>query len=316
MLCSELVSLLARRPRRATWSLLLFCSVLVALVGAPLRSQGGGPPLDSRAAWMPDRGDGTYLNPVLFADYSDPDVVRSGDDFFLVASSFHEAPGLPVLQSRDLVNWTIVGHAAERLPSPVYGEPQHGKGVWAPAIRHHDGLFWVFFGDPDLGLFMTRARDPRGPWEPLHLVVAARGLIDPCPLWDDDGRLYLVHAWAKSRAGVNGILTLRRLSPDGRKALDDGVTVFDWRGAASDDRGAEALSAQRLDLHLRPGGGREDRLADRSPFAEHPRAVRGPGRPRAGRDRGQRPAPGGSRRRRPTANPGSSTSRIAGRTAG
>ena len=175
---------------------------------------------------MPDRGDGTYTNPVLFADYSDPDVVRVGDDFYLVASSFHEAPGLPVLHSRDLVSWTIVGHAAERLPSPAYDEPRHGKGVWAPSIRHHDGRFWVFYGDPDLGLFMTRARDPRGPWEPPRLVVAANGLIDPCPLWDDDGRLYLVHAWAKSRAGFNGILTVRRLSPDGRKALDEGTTEF------------------------------------------------------------------------------------------
>jgi beta-xylosidase len=175
---------------------------------------------------MADRGDGTYVNPVLFADYSDPDVVRVDDDFYLAASSFHEVPGLPILHSRDLVNWTIIGHAAARLPSPDYDEPRHGGGVWAPSIRHHDGMFWVFFGDPDLGLFMTRARHPRGPWEPLHLVAAARGLIDPCPLWDDDGRLYLVHAWAKSRAGFNGILTLRRLSPDGRTALDDGVTVF------------------------------------------------------------------------------------------
>jgi beta-xylosidase len=175
---------------------------------------------------MPDQGDGTYLNPVLFADYSDPDVVRVGDDYYLVSSSFHEAPGLPVLQSRDLVNWTIVGHAVERLPSPAFDEPQHGKGVWAPSIRHHAGHFWVFFGDPDLGLFMTRARDPRGPWEPLHLVLAARGLIDPCPLWDEVGRLYLIHAWAKSRAGFNGVLTLRRLSLDGRKVLDEGVTVF------------------------------------------------------------------------------------------
>jgi beta-xylosidase len=175
---------------------------------------------------MPDRSDGTYANPVLFADYSDPDVVRVGDDFYLVASSFHEAPGLPILRSNDLVNWRIIGHAAERLPSPDYDQPRHGRGIWAPSIRHHDGRFWVFFGDPDLGLFVTRARDPRGPWEPLHLVTAARGLIDPCPLWDDDGRLYLVHAWAKSRAGFNGILTLRRLSPDGRTALDDGVTIF------------------------------------------------------------------------------------------
>src|SRR5262249_41679248 len=80
--------------------------------------------------WTADLGDGKYRNPVLFADYSDPDVVRVGDDFYLVASSFNVVPALPLLHSRDLVNWTIVGHAAARLPSPRYDEPQHGGGVW------------------------------------------------------------------------------------------------------------------------------------------------------------------------------------------
>jgi beta-xylosidase len=177
--------------------------------------------------WQPDLGDGTYRNPVIFADYSDPDVVRNGDDFYLVSSSFHCVPGLPILHSRDLVNWAIVGHAAGRLPSPRYDTPQHGGGIWAPSLRYHAGEFWIFFGDPDLGIFMTKARDPRGPWEPLVLVKAARGWIDPCPLWDDDGSAYLVHAWAKSRAGFNGVLTVNRLSADGHRVLDEGVQVFD-----------------------------------------------------------------------------------------
>jgi beta-xylosidase len=177
--------------------------------------------------WQPDLGDGRYQNPVLHADYSDPDVVRVGDDFYLVASSFGSVPALPVLHSRDLVNWTLAGHAADRLPSPDFDTPQHGKGVWAPSLRHHDGFFWVYFGDPDRGIFLTRARDPRGPWEPLHLVQAAKGWIDACPLWDDDGSVYLVHAWAKSRAGFNSVLHVRRLSPDGRRVIDDGAQVFD-----------------------------------------------------------------------------------------
>ncbi|MET0556155.1 MAG: family 43 glycosylhydrolase, partial [Vicinamibacteria bacterium] len=166
--------------------------------------------------WRADRGDGTYRNPVLYADYSDPDVVRVGDDFYLVASSFTSVPALPILHSRDLVNWTIVGHAAATLPAPDFDTPQHGKGIWAPSLRHHDGYFWIYVGDPDRGIFMTRARDPRGPWEPLHLLQRASGWIDPCPLWDHDGSMYLVHAWAKSRAGFNGVLSVRRLTPDGR----------------------------------------------------------------------------------------------------
>ncbi|HKW02710.1 MAG TPA: glycoside hydrolase 43 family protein [Vicinamibacterales bacterium] len=180
------------------------------------------------APWLPDLGDGTFRNPVIFADYSDPDVARQGDDYYLVASSFNVTPALPILHSRDLVNWTIVGHAAPRLPSPRYDTPQHGQGVWAPSLRVHDGTFWIYFGDPDLGIFMTTATDPRGPWAPLALVADARGWIDPCPLWDDDGSMYLVHAWAKSRAGFNSVLTLRRLTADGRRLADDkAVTVFD-----------------------------------------------------------------------------------------
>jgi beta-xylosidase len=177
--------------------------------------------------WQADRGDGTYRNPVLHADYSDPDVVRVGDDFYLVASSFGNVPALPLLHSRDLVNWTLIGHAADRLPSPDFDTPQHGKGVWAPSLRHHDGFFWIYFGDPDRGIYMTRARDPRGPWEPLHLVKAAKGWIDPCPLWDEDGSMYLVHAWARSRAGFNSVLHVQRLSPDGRSVAGEGTRIFD-----------------------------------------------------------------------------------------
>jgi beta-xylosidase len=153
--------------------------------------------------------------------------VRVGDDFYLTASSFGSVPALPILHSRDLVNWTLVGHAAPRLPSPDFDTPQHGKGVWAPSLRHHGGFFWIYYGDPDRGIYMTRARDPRGPWEPLHLVHGAKGWIDPCPLWDDDGQVYLVHAWAKSRAGFNSVLHVRRLSPDGRSVVGEGAQVFD-----------------------------------------------------------------------------------------
>jgi beta-xylosidase len=177
--------------------------------------------------WRPDAGDGSYRNPVLFADYSDPDVVRAGDDFYLVASSFTSVPALPILHSRDLVSWTIVGHAAATLPAPDFDTPQHGKGIWAPSLRHHDGWFWIYVGDPDRGVYMTRARDPRGPWEPLHLLQPARGWIDPCPLWDDDGSMYLVHAWAKSRAGFNGVLSVRRLTPDGRAVVGEETRIFD-----------------------------------------------------------------------------------------
>lgn len=184
--------------------------------------------LGAAPQWTPDRGDGSYRNPVLHADYSDPDVVRVGEDYYLTSSSFNAAPGLPILHSRDLVHWRIVSHALPRLvPEDVFATPQHGKGVWAPAIRHHDGRFWIYYPDPDFGIYVVTARDPGGPWSAPVLVKSGKGLIDPCPLWDDDGRAYLVHAWAKSRSGINNVLTLHRLGADGLRVEDEGRTLID-----------------------------------------------------------------------------------------
>jgi beta-xylosidase len=178
--------------------------------------------------WVADNGDGTYRNPIIFADYSDPDVVRVGEDFYMTASSFNAVPGLPILHSKDLVNWTIVNHVfREQQPAEVFGKPQHGGGVWAPSIRFHAGEFYIYYGDPDFGIYMTKTRDPRGEWSRPFLVKEAKGWIDPCPLWDDDGNAYLVHAFAGSRAGIKSVLVVNPMSPDGTRLLDDGVMVFD-----------------------------------------------------------------------------------------
>jgi beta-xylosidase len=180
------------------------------------------------APWIPDRGDGTYQNPVLFADYSDPDAVRVGDDFYLVSSSFHVAPGLPILHSKDLVNWTIINHVfAVQPPADHFSVVRHGEGVWAPAIRFHAGRFWIFYPDPDYGIYFTTATNPAGEWTPPQLVQAGKGIIDPCPFWDDDGQPYLVHGWAKSRAGIANRLTLHKLSADGTRVLDAGKVIID-----------------------------------------------------------------------------------------
>ncbi len=181
-----------------------------------------------RAPWVPDQGDGTYRNPIIAADYSDPDVVRVGDDYWMTSSSFSHVPGLPLLHSRDLVNWNLVGHALPRLvPEEIFATPQHGKGVWAPAIRYHDGRYSIYYGDPDFGIYVLTAADPRGPWAEPVLVKAGRGLIDPCPLWDEDGRVYVIHGWAKSRAGFNNVLTLLELDSSGTKVVNDFGVVID-----------------------------------------------------------------------------------------
>ncbi len=170
--------------------------------------------------WVPDLGNGRYKNPVLFADYSDPDVIRVGDGFFMVASSFNAMPGIPVLHSKDLVNWDIVGHVYDRLPFEEFNKPNHGQGSWAPAIRYRNGTFYVYFCTPSQGLFMASTRDPSGDWD-LHHVVDVELWEDPCPFWDDDGSAYLIRS--KLRADI---LYIHRMSPDGRRLLDNGRILY------------------------------------------------------------------------------------------
>jgi beta-xylosidase len=177
--------------------------------------------------WVADQRDGTFCNPVLYADYPDPDVVRDGSDYYMTVSSFHCTPALPILRSRDLVNWTIINHALEKLPHPRFDAVHPGCGVWAPSIRKHAGLFWIFFAMPDEGMYCTTARHPADSWSAPHLVQEGKGLIDPCPLWDDDGNAYLVHAYAGSRAGIKHRLRVRPMAADGSKLLGEGHIAFD-----------------------------------------------------------------------------------------
>jgi beta-xylosidase len=189
---------------------------------------GFGAAYSQSKVWVADNGDGTYRNPVIHADYSDPDVVRVGEDFYMTASSFNAVPGLPILQSKDLVNWTIINHVfREQQPADNFQKPQHGGGVWAPSIRFHAGEFYIYYGDPDFGIYMTKTRNPRGEWSKPLLIKEAKGWIDPCPLWDDDGNAYLVHAFAGSRAGIKSVLVVNRMSTDGTRLVNDGVIVFD-----------------------------------------------------------------------------------------
>jgi len=179
-----------------------------------------------------------YANPVLYADYSDPDVIRAGKAYYLVASSFHFSPGIPVLKSQDLVHWKIIGHVLPKLTfSPDYdmvapftltdaaSKPvgpglKYAEGVWAPSIRYHSGRFYVFWPTPKEGIFMASAATPEGPWSAPVAVIAGPGYEDPCPFWDDDGQAYLVHG----KVGA-GPLILHRMSVDGSHVLDEGKVI-------------------------------------------------------------------------------------------
>lgn len=204
-------------------TLLILLSVVSIATQAQYRSQ----------VWSPDNGDGTYTNPVINADYSDPDVCvgESGEDYYLTASSFQCIPGLPILHSRDLVNWEIIGHALKELePREVFDKPAHGMGVWAPSIRYHNGEYYIYWGDPDFGVFMVKTKNPAGEWEKPVCVIAGQGMIDTTPLWDDDGRCYLVNGWANSRAKFASVLTVRELTADGTRPVGNPVIVFDGNG--------------------------------------------------------------------------------------
>ena len=208
--------------------LICLLSVIPAITCAQYKSE----------VWSPDNGDGTYTNPVINADYSDPDVCvgASGEDYYMTASSFNCIPGLPILHSKDLVNWEIIGHALTSLYEGYtelekhFSTPQHGNGVWAPSIRYHDGWYYIYWGDPDFGVYMVKTQDPAGKWEKPLCVIKGQGYIDTCPLWDDDGRCYLVNAWANSRSKFASVLTVREMSADGTIPIGQPVIVFDGNG--------------------------------------------------------------------------------------
>jgi xylan 1,4-beta-xylosidase len=144
--------------------------------------------------WTPDNGDGTFTNPLFYEEFSDPDLIRVGDDFYLTGTTMHSMPGLPVLHSKDLVNWRLVSYAMQRLDlGPAFrledGQNVYGQGIWAPSFRHHDGTFYIFSNVNRQTTQVFTARDPGGPWQ--HRAMK-RALHDLSVLFDDDGKVYVV----------------------------------------------------------------------------------------------------------------------------
>jgi len=226
--------------------LFFYCAVLSAQSSKPYKSH----------VWVADNEDGTYKNPIIYADYSDPDVVRVGDDYFMTASSFNAIPGLPILHSKDMVNWKLINHALpQQVPSETFKIPQHGNGVWAPSIRYHKNEFYIYWGDPDFGIYMVKTKNPFGKWDDPILVTEGKGLIDPCPLFDDNGETYLVHAYAGSRAGVKSLLTVNKMNPEGTKVLDPGVHVFDGHEYHDTVEGAKFYKRNGFYYIFAPAGG-------------------------------------------------------------
>jgi len=200
----------------------LYCLLLLGALSFSSTAWCGGHSIKPQAplSWG-DQGDGTYRNPVLFADYSDPDVIRVGEEYFLVASDFHFM-GIQILRSRDLVNWSLAGRLFDHLEIDAkYSRMQaYAEGTWAPTLRHHNGRFLLYVCTPHDGLFRWSAEKPEGPWQ-MDEIKRVDKWEDPCPFWDDDGKAYLVH----SIHGA-GPLILHRMSEDGLRLLDDGVEIY------------------------------------------------------------------------------------------
>lgn len=206
--------------------------------------------------WVADNGNGTYKNPVIDADYSDPDAIRVGEDYYMIASSFDAIPGLPILHSKDLVNWTLIGHALHRQPPfDHFSKTQHGNGVWAPAIRYHKGEFYIYTPDPDFGIYVIKAKNIRGPWSEPILVEGGKGLIDPCPFWDEDGKVYLTHAYAGSRAGIKSVIVVKEMNADGTRVTSTGKLVYDGHATDPTIEGPKVYKRNGYYYLFAPAGG-------------------------------------------------------------
>ena len=196
-----------------SWAVFLLAA---SLLGIPAAGQQPTP-----GAWG-DQQNGTFANPILPADFSDLDAIRVGNTFYAISSTFQYSPGMVILRSRDLVNWQVAGHVVDDLRriSPALNwdrMDRAGRGIWAGSIRFHQGRFWVVFGTPDEGLFLSTAAKIEGPWTPVEAVLPQPGWDDPCPFWDDDGQMYLVATRFKPDPtdGTPYKIHLFKLSADG-----------------------------------------------------------------------------------------------------
>jgi beta-xylosidase len=206
--------------------------------------------------WVADNGDGTYKNPILHADYSDPDVIRVGTDYYMTSSSFTCAPGLPILHSKDMINWKLINHALpKQVPAEVFDMVQHGKGVWAPSMNYRNNELYIYYPDPDYGIYMIKTKNPAGAWSKPVLVLPGKGIIDPTSFWDEDGQAYLAVGWAGSRAGVNSIISLYKMNKEGTAVIDDGKHVYDGHGIDFTIEGPKLYKRNGYYYILAPAGG-------------------------------------------------------------
>ena len=166
-----------------------------------------------------------YTNPIIHADFSDPDVIRVNDDFYMIASSFNFLPGIPILHSKNLVSWSYIGYAINKLPSK-FDKVCHGEGIWAPSIRYHNNMFYIVYPMPDEGIFEIHSKSIYGPWSESDCLIEGKGYEDPCPIWVGD-KAYLVFSFVKSRIGFNSLLAVIEVDSELKHTIGEYKIVYD-----------------------------------------------------------------------------------------
>jgi beta-xylosidase len=145
-----------------------------------------------------DNGNGTFTNPVIMADFPDVDVIRVKDIYYMLATTMFTFPGVPLLQSRDLVNWSYCTNIIKRMDEgPCYnlqGCNRYGHGQWAGSLRYHNGMFYVLFNTLNEGAFLCTTKDPTGNWKIKRL---GRGFHDCGLFFDEDGKTYVASGYNK-----------------------------------------------------------------------------------------------------------------------
>ena len=195
-----------------------------------------------------------YENPVIFSDYSDPDVIRVGEDFYMVASSFNHVPGVPVLHSKNLVEWELINYVLDELPFKKFDAVRHGQGVWAVSLRYHEGRFYCLIPFPDEGIFVAETEDIYGKWSPLRPLLLGKGFEDPCPIWED-GKCYVAFAFVKSRIGFNSKLAVFETDESLTRVADRYKIIYDGSDIAPKIEGPKFCKRGRYFYILAPAGG-------------------------------------------------------------
>ena len=195
-----------------------------------------------------------YKNPIILSDYSDPDVIRYEDDYYLVASSFNHTPILPILKSKDLVNFKLLRYADDNIPFERFKNVCHGDGVWAPSIRFHNGLFYIIVPYPDEGIWIYATDNLENGKFESWCLIEGKGIIDPCPIWKDE-KCYLVVGFAKSRIGFNSMLGVYEVSTDLKKNISgDYKIVFDGHNTQPTIEGPKFYYRNEYFYILAPAG--------------------------------------------------------------